>query len=79
MSDGQFSARAAVLWGSIPRDARERILKNVFCLKCRSSVEIVRFTGTEENGDVILKDSCPLCGHEVVRAVETSERDVTGN
>ena len=39
MSEGQFSVRAGVLWGTIPREARERILKNVFCGKCRGSVE----------------------------------------
>lgn len=79
MSEGQFSPRAAVLWGTIPREARERILKNVWCVKCRGSVEMVRFTGEEENGDVILKGSCAGCGHEVVRVVETSERDLSGN
>jgi hypothetical protein len=30
MSEEQFTARAAVLWGAIPRQARERLLKNVF-------------------------------------------------
>ncbi len=39
MSEGTFSTQAGVLWGTIPREARERILKNVFCGKCRGSVE----------------------------------------
>ncbi len=79
MSEGTFSTQAGVLWGTIPREARERILKNVFCGKCRGSVEMVRFTGKEENGDVILKCSCAVCGQAVVRVVETSERDLSGN
>ena len=79
MSEGTFSTQAGVLWGTIPREARERILKNVFCGKCRGSVEMVRFTGEEEKGDVILKGSCAVCGQAVVRVVETSERDLSGN
>jgi len=79
MSEGQFSVRAGVLWGTIPKEARERILKNVFCRKCRGSVEMVGVTGEEEKGDLILKGSCAVCGQAVVRVVETSERDVSGN
>jgi Domain of unknown function (DUF5679) len=53
--------------------------QNVFCVKCRGAVEIVNFTGEEENGDVILKGACAKCRHDVVRVVETSERDSSGN
>lgn len=79
MNDGQFTAKAAVLWGTIPKAARERILANVFCVKCRESVTITKLTGEEQNGDVILKGACAKCGHEVVRVVETSEHDNSGN
>ena len=79
MSDGQFTAKAAVLWGTIPKEARERILANVFCVKCRGSVTITNYAGEEDKGDVILKGACAQCGHEVVRVVETSERDSSGN
>ncbi len=79
MSDGSFTVGAAVLWGTIAKDARDRILANVFCVKCRESVEIVRFTGEVENGDVILKGACAPCGHAIVRVVETSERDSSMN
>jgi len=79
MSDGQFTTKATVLWGAIPKEARERILANVFCVKCRDSVTITKFIGEEVKGDVILKGFCARCGHEVVRVVETSERDNSGN
>ncbi len=79
MIEGTFSLQAGVLWGTIPQDARERIVKSVFCVKCRTSVEIVRFTGEERKGDLVLKGFCSACGHEVVRVVETSERDLSGN
>jgi len=79
MNGGKFTLRAAVLWGTIPKEARERILANVFCVKCRDSVTMTNFTGKEVKGDVILKGECAKCGHEVVRVVETSERDSSGN
>ncbi len=79
MCNGQFTAKAAVLWGMIPKEARVRILANVFCVKCRGSVTITRFTGEEQNGDVVLRGVCAKCGHEVVRVVETSEHDNSGN
>jgi len=68
-----------VLWSSIPKAARERILANVFCVECRASVPITNFSGEERNGDVCLKGSCAKCGHEVARVVETSETDSSGN
>jgi hypothetical protein len=79
MNDGQFTPKAALLWAMIPKEAQIRILANVFCVKCRGSVQIVNFTGEEEKGDVILKGSCAKCGHEVVRVVETSESDHSKN
>ena len=79
MSEEQFTARAAVLWGTIPKEARERILKSVFCGNCRGSVEIIKFTGEESDGNLVLKGSCVKCGHEVARVVETSQVDSSGN
>ena len=79
MSDGKFTPQAAVLWGTIPKEARERILANVLCVKCRTSVQITNFTGKKRKGDVYLKGACAKCGHEAVRVVETSESDNSGN
>jgi hypothetical protein len=79
VKDGAFTERAAVLWSTIPQEARERILKNVFCVKCRGAVEIVDFKGEEKRGDLILVGLCATCGHEVARVIETSERDLSGN
>lgn len=79
MNGGKFTTGAAVLWGTIPKEARERILANVWCGKCRGSVTITQFTGEEEKGDVVLTGACAQCGQEVVRVVETSERDSSSN
>ena len=79
MNGGKLTPQAAVLWGTIPKEARERILANVFCVKCRTSVRITNCIGEERKGDVYLKGACAKCGHEVVRVVETSERGNSGN
>ena len=79
MKDGQFTTRAAVLWATIPKEARERILKNVFCAQCGGSVEIIKFKGEERDGNLVLTGSCAKCGHQVARVVETSEVDSSGN
>ena len=79
MTDERFTARAATLWATIPREARERILKNVFCGQCGGSVELIKFTGEEPDGDLVLTGSCAKCGQAVARVVETSQVDSTGN
>jgi Zn ribbon nucleic-acid-binding protein len=79
MNEGQFTPRAALLWTTIPQEARQRILAHVYCVKCKKGVQIANFTGEEQNGDLHLKGSCAKCGYEVVRVVETSETDNSKN
>jgi hypothetical protein len=79
MNDQQFTVQAATLWGTIPRKAREQILKNVFCVKCRGAAEMINFTGEVRDDDLVLTGACAKCGHEVVRVLETSEVDSSGN
>jgi hypothetical protein len=79
MSEGKFTPSAAVVWAAIPKAARERVLKNVFCVKCRAAVEIISFRGEEETGNLILTGKCAKCDHEVVRFIESSEISLEGN
>ena len=74
MSNGQFSTDAAVLWGAIPIVMQEKILNNVYCVICQTSVSIVNFAGNVDgHGDLILTGSCEVCGQKVVRLLETAE------
>jgi hypothetical protein len=73
MTRHPFTPAAKLLWGSIPVAAQEDILNNVWCGDCRSSRQIVDFTGVCKDGDVRLQGFCSECGHIVVRIVETSE------
>ena len=79
MNTGQFTPQAELLWKEIPLPTRERILANVYCVKCRKAVSIRNFKGEERNGDIVLTGNCELCGYEVVRVVETSEIDRSNN
>ena len=79
MSKRAFTAEAELLWGTVPAEAKVRILKNVFCTRCRDSVEMVNYNGTVKNGDVVLEGTCGKCGHRVVRVVETSEAPPPNN
>jgi hypothetical protein len=78
MSKRSFTQQAELLWYSIPANAREGILENVFCAKCKGS-EMVDYSGSEKNGDLVLEGSCANCGHRVVRVVETSEAPPPNN
>jgi hypothetical protein len=42
-------------------------------------VEVVKFTGEERDGNLVLKGSCAQCGQKVARVVETSQVDTSGN
>ncbi len=63
------------LWDSVPQEARERILSNVWCGHCQENTRIEDFTGIpDERNDLILRGFCARCGHVVVRLLETGER-----
>jgi len=63
-----------VVWGAIPLVSKKRILANVFCVKCESPAQMVDFSGKlEKHADLILTGKCSVCGHKVVRLLETSE------
>jgi hypothetical protein len=79
MSKRSFTAKAELLWHTVPAKAKDQILKNVFCTRCKGSVEIVDYTGSEKNGDLVLEGSSANCGHRMVRVVETSEAPPTNN
>ncbi len=63
------------LWDSVPEEARDRILSNVWCGHCGEVTRIEDFTGIpDERNDLILRGFCERCGHVVVRLLETGER-----
>lgn len=79
MDAKKFTPKAALLWSTVPAEARLRILRAVWCGNCRKSVEIVDYRGRERNGDIVIKGACRQCGHRVCRVVETSEAPIPPN
>jgi hypothetical protein len=67
-----FSPAARRRWESIPPDARERLLYNVWCGACRHEVTITNFSGKLKEGDLLLTGQCAECKGEVARLVEAS-------
>ena len=65
-----FSPKVSLFWAAIPVEIKQKILANVYCSHCRGAVTIVNFTGAVKGGDLVLRGSCAVCGHEVARLVE---------
>lgn len=65
-----FTPQALKRWESIPGEVRQRLLRNVWCAHCRTSVTIAHFTGRIERGDLILTGQCNQCHGEVARVIE---------
>jgi len=65
-----FTPQALLRWKKIPEWARKKILDNVFCGRCLSSVTILLETAEMNGNDLILRGKCKQCGKDVCRVVE---------
>ncbi len=68
----EFTRPARQRWDSIPADLRQRILSNVWCGHCRTSVTITHFRGSIRGGDLLLEGECAACHNAVARVIERS-------
>jgi hypothetical protein len=69
-SNNQFTPAAAKRWKQIPQEAQDKILANVWCGGCGSSVHIILETAEIIEKVLILKGKCKTCGKNVCRVVE---------
>lgn len=65
-----FTPQALKRWESIPGEARQRLLRNVWCVHCSQETTITHFTGRIQRGDLILTGQCGKCQGEVARVIE---------
>ena len=65
-----FTKEAKERWNRVPKWVQDRILENVYCVKCLKSVPIVLETAKMQKNDLILRGKCKICGQEVCRLVE---------
>ncbi len=70
---GEFTPEARAWWESIPGRTQDMLLANVFCSSCFVT-SITDFRATVEDGFLVLRGTCALCGKDVCRAVEPDER-----
>ncbi len=68
----RLTGPAAELWAAIPADAKNQLLSNVWCGKCRHMVMINNFTGADKGGDLLLVGFCTECRGDVARVVEVN-------
>jgi hypothetical protein len=57
-------------WENLPAKDKRKILENVYCKSCVSSVEMVKYKAVLEGVVVVLWGKCKMCGHEVARVLE---------
>ena len=67
----KFTDQAKTMWDAIPPQAQERILNNVWCVRCSKGTTITDFEGRVEKGDLILTGRCVTCGGKVARLIES--------
>lgn len=59
-----------IKWARIPQNIREKILMNVWCVKCSNVTEVIDYKIIEDKVGLTIKGNCNKCGHEVCRVVE---------
>lgn len=65
-----FTAPARQRWESIPPEIRKKLLDNVWCVNCCSTVKITNFNGTLEGVNLVLRGECANCHGSVARVIE---------
>ena len=73
MGIDNFTKSAKTFWDKIPPAIRERLLDNVYFTQCRKMTTITDYTGSIEQGDLILEGFCIRCGNPVARVVEGND------
>ena len=66
----EFTAKAKVLWDSIPQKIQKQLVNKVWCSHCSGMTTITDFKGDVEEGDLVLTGSCVKCGGSVARIIE---------
>ena len=66
---------AFTIWMDLPVDTRRKILSNVWCGQCATSVTMCDYDASFDRGVVVLRGFCSVCGHKVARVLEGCAED----
>ena len=61
---------ALEIWMDLPADVRSKILSNVWCGQCATSVTMCDYNASLDRGVVVLRGFCSVCGHKIARVLE---------
>jgi len=56
-------------WKKIPKDFRQRLLSNVFCITCFETT-VVDYTLHDDEQGILITGKCKTCGEDVARLIE---------
>lgn len=60
-------------WLAITEEIRDKLLRNVWCTKCRDAVEVVDYVIKGHDLGIMLEGKCGKCGHSVARVIEKED------
>ena len=66
----KFTPQTKRRWEAIPAGMRLRIMNNVWCVNCTTTVGIGEVSGRIKKGMLVLEGRCSRCGGTVARVVE---------
>jgi len=69
-AEDNFSPRARNIWRSIPADKQLKILRTVWCTRCRNMSQITTIKANVCAGMLVLRGNCNRCGADAARVVE---------
>lgn len=74
-NDGQLihSFEANKKWLALPADFRQKLTRNVFCGRCRDTVQIEKYIIRGFKNAIVLEGHCKSCGGNITRMVEFNE------
>lgn len=66
-----ISFEANKKWRSIPKEDREMLEQNVWCISCTGVVTIQNYTVRKDTqGNIILDGKCNKCSNRIVRVID---------
>lgn len=57
-------------WHTIPKEIRNKLEENAFCVSCRDVTTIIEYSILLSKNSIVLKGKCKMCGGRVNRVIE---------
>ncbi len=57
-------------WMKIPKESREKLLNNIYCVDCSGVTKLVSYHVEEDYFGLIIQGKCHNCGQEISTVIE---------